>query len=191
MRKKLKELRIKKGYKTHKEFSDAIGVSICTYKNIEYGNRFPREQLLFKILEKLETSDLSIMQDSIKNYKRGDVNIKVCELMNEQSIREFSTYDIYALRKSINKELKDRKDKGIKVKYNDDGKRLIQRRAAIIANEEYNLNITHNEIKLFKECVREEYQRRTGKSTWSIPQARESLGYDPLTGKKKRKKVSV
>lgn len=185
MRKKLKELRIKKGYKTHKEFSDALGVSICTYKNIEYGNRFPREQLLFQILEKLETKDVSIMDNEKVIYKRGDVNKNICKLMNSQSIREFSAYDIYAIRKSIDKELQDRKSRGIKVKYNDDGKRLIQRRAAIIANEDYNSNLTYKDIKLFKECVREEYQQRTGKSTWSIPQVRKTLGYDPETGKKK------
>lgn len=186
MRKKLKELRIKKGYKTHKEFSDALNISICTYRNIEYGNRFPREQLLFKILETLGTSDLSIMDNSKTSYKRGDVNKNICKLMNSQSIREFDVYDIYAIRKSIDKELQDRKSRGIKVKYNEDGKRLIQRRAAIIANEDYNSNLTYKDIKLFKDCVREEYQQRTGKSTWSIPQARESLGYDPLTGKRKK-----
>lgn len=186
MRKKLKELRIKKGYKTHKEFSDALGVSVCTYKNIEYGNRFPREQLLFKILETLGTSDLSIMDNEKVNYKRGDVNKNICKLMNSQSIKEFSIYDIYAIRKSISKELEDRKANGIKLKYNDDGKRLIQRRTAEIANKEHGLKITYKDVKLFKECVREEYQQRTGKSTWSIPQARESLGYDPLTGKRKR-----
>lgn len=185
MRKKLKELRIQKGYKTHKEFSDALGVSICTYKNIEYGNRFPREELLSKILDKLETVDLSIMDNKKNNYKRGDINKNICKLMNSQSEREFTIYDIYVIRKSIVKELQERKSKGVQITYNSEGKRLIQRRTATIANEDYNLNITYKDVKLFKECIREEYQERTGKTTWSIPQARKALGYDPKTGKRK------
>lgn len=185
MRKKLKALRIKRGYKTQKEFSDALNISICTYRNIEYGNTFPREQLLFKMLEKLDTEDLSIMDNEKVNYKRGDINKNICKLMNSQSERKFTIYDIYAIRKSIDKELQDRKSKGVQITYNSEGKRLIQRRTATIVNEDYNLNITYKDVKLFKECVREEYQERTGKSTWSIPQARKALGYDPKTGKRK------
>jgi len=74
MRKKLKELRIKLGYKTQKQFSDALNISVCTYRNIEYGNTFPREQLLFKMLEELKTDNLSIMDNEKANYKRGDIN---------------------------------------------------------------------------------------------------------------------
>lgn len=186
MRKKLKELRIKKGYKTQKDFADVLDISIYTYRNIEQGKTFPREQLLFSMLEKLETKDVSIMDNKEINYKRGDINKNICKLMNQQSIRKFNIYDIYVIRKSINKELADRKYRGLTVKYNEDGKRLMQRRAATIANEVYNLNITYKDIRLFKNCVREEYQERTGKSTWSIPQARKILGYDPETGKKKK-----
>jgi len=125
------------------------------------------------------------MDNEKVDYKRGDINKNICQLMNSQSEREFTIYDIYAIRKSINKELTDRKDNDIKLKYNDDGKRLIQRRAAEIANKEHGLKITYKDVRLFKECVREEYQQRTGKSTWSIPGARKALGYDPLTGEKK------
>ena len=36
---------------------------------------------------------------------------------------------------------------------------------------------------IYKKCVADEYQDRTGKCAWGFASVRNKLGYDPVTGK--------
>lgn len=62
MRKKLKQRREELGY-TRKSFSNKIGVSFYTYRNIEQGINFPGKTLRTKIMNELSIFTLSIFDD--------------------------------------------------------------------------------------------------------------------------------
>ncbi|MEG3040854.1 MAG: helix-turn-helix transcriptional regulator [Clostridium sp.] len=166
MRRKLKNLRIKNGYKTQPQFARALGISLRTYQNIEYSITFPRQKLLYKILKLLKTEDLSIFNNEINEW--GSINKNICALINEQTDRNFTIYHMDAIRKSISKEKEDRRKNELKIKYNNEGKKLILKRIADIVNRDYRMDITYKDIQLFKNCVRAEFEIRTGKSTWGL-----------------------
>lgn len=182
MRKNLKERRKSFGYKTQKEFAEALNISLRTYQNIEQGKTFPREKLMKKIMKLLNTKSFEIFHNSNSNYKRGEITKNILELMNSQSTKTFTEFQVNAIKYAILLELNDRKKKGFTLKINSNGKRERLKRIAKIANDEYSVKVAIEDIKLFKLCRIEEYEKRTGKCTWSIPEVREKLGYDPITG---------
>lgn len=183
MRKKLKELRIGKGYETQQVFADKLGISLKTYNNIERGYSFPREHLLKQIMKELEIADLSVF-DNVKEKSRGKASKKICEYMNMRN-EDGKTYTIEmvrAIRKGLKLELEDRKAKSICIISNSEkGKWQIYERAAEEARKKFSC-ITAQDVHLFKECTRLESEIRTGKTTWGVPKERKRLGCNPVSG---------
>lgn len=184
MRRKLKDLRIKKGYQTQKEFSEKLGISEKTYGHIERGYSFPREPLMKLIMEVLETTDILIFENDSKNH-RGDVSKQICNYMNKlrKNDEEYTVDIINAIRSALKHELNDRKEKSIDIKSNSlKGKWQIYKRVANIAKDIFEIEINAEDVQLFKSCTRLEYENRTGKTTWGIPKERKRLGCNPVSG---------
>ena len=72
MRKKLKEIRLKKGF-THKSLAETIGIDRASYTNIELGKKNPSFSLVMKIKKALEyeNDDIFLNQMCLKetNFK--------------------------------------------------------------------------------------------------------------------------
>lgn len=184
MRKNLRERRKQKGYKTQKQFAEALEISIRTLQHVEQGNRFPRELLRNKIMEVLDVSSISILDNFKQTLKRGDVIKNICVAMNELSNKQLIIYQVSAIQSSIIEELKLRKEEHLTIKgHTEKGKEKINRRCAIIANDRLKTDyISHREISLFRRCRREEFETRNNKTSWSIPSVRKNLGFDSKTG---------
>lgn len=184
MRKKLKELRMKKGFETQEKFAIELGVSLKTYNNIERGYSFPREPLLKQIMQVLKTTDLSIFEN-INEKSRGEVSEKICEYMNmlAREGRIYTLEVVNKIRAGLTLELEDRKENQIIIKSNTkQGKWEIYKRAATIVKEKYKITVSAEDVWLFKNCTRLEFEIRTGKTTWGIPKERKRLGCNPVSG---------
>lgn len=181
MKRKLQERREAYGY-TQRSFAEKLGVSFRTYQNIEYKPRMPRKPLMLAIMETLETESIHIFDFEEKKIK-GQVDKNVLNYMNQLSEKEFTLDVLPKIRKAIKLEIKDRKEKEIEINNRSrKGKWEIYKRVSEIAKKELDSNITAKDVQLFRNCVRNEYTDRTGKTTWSIPAMREFYGFNKVTG---------
>lgn len=184
MRLKLQNRRKELGI-TVEDMACKVGMSEKQYQAIEQGRRFTTERKMRKIMQLLDTVDVSVFDDE-KKTNRGIVTKNICRYMNEfTGFEKFNVYIISAIRASIVAERDERELQNIIIKSKGkahEGKRMICERVAAIANKNYNLKLSGEDIKLFKTCERMEYASRTGKCTWSIPTVRVKLGYDAKTG---------
>ncbi|WP_462427225.1 hypothetical protein [Fusobacterium varium] len=108
----------------------------------------------------------------------------IMEYMNSRSKKQFTYFQVQAIRVAIREEYNYRKIHGIEIKTKTDkGKELINRRVAAIANKKLTKNLlTKEDVRLYKKCVADEYSDRTGKCAWGFKEVRKRLGYDPVTG---------
>jgi transcriptional regulator with XRE-family HTH domain len=182
LRDKLKEKRVEFEL-SQSELACIIGISVKHYQAIEQGRRFPSEYVLQKLLKTLNSQDLSLLEN-VKTNKRGEVSKNICNYMNERAThqKEYSIYEVNAIRKSISLELIDRKRNKLIIKKTEIGKKEINKRIADIANKTYKTKLTHEDVKLWRICCRDEYTDRTGKCTWGIPEVRRKLGFNSITG---------
>lgn len=182
MRVNLKNRRISYGY-TRESFAEMLGISRVGYDHIESGRRMPREKVLKLILKLLETESMTLF-DNEKVVERGEVSRNICKYMNLLSTSKvYTAYHVNAIRRCLSIELKQRKEKGISCSSRSkNGKHEIYKRVAALVKEEFNQEVTGEDVRLYKKCVRQEYTDRTGKCTWSIPQVRKRLGHNPVTG---------
>ena len=95
--------------------------------------------------------------------------------MNARGTKKYTKYHLGAIRAAIRTEFITR-DKT--------GKQKLNREIAKIANETLgSTDITAHDVWIYKKCVADEYQDRTGKCAWGFASVRNKLGYDPETGK--------
>lgn len=184
LREKLKIHRKDAGY-TQESFATKLKTSVKTIRHIEQGRRFPREELLKKIMSALKITDISVFED-IKKSNRGDVSKSICQYMNDltKNNKDYSVEIVKAIRASIFIELKDRKNNELDIKsHSQNGKWEIYKRVAFFATKKIENEITANDVCLFRRCTRLEFTDRTGKTTWSIPEERKRQGCSPKTGK--------
>lgn len=190
MRKKLKEKRKSLGL-TQKAFAAKLGISLVTYQFIEQGRAFPREKTMYKILELIKSDSLDVLENESNengfNVKeRGDISKNICDYMNSRSNKEYTVNHVKAIRSCLLLEYNDRKLNCIQIKsHTENGKQKIFERVATFVKEKYKLNVNAYDVKLYKECARDEFSDRTGKCTWSLPEVRKKFGYNPTNGYKK------
>jgi transcriptional regulator with XRE-family HTH domain len=168
VRKKLKEIRKSFGY-TQESFSTKIGISRRTYRNIEQGVCFPRENLLKKIISELKINSFSAFENEIAE-KRSFISEDICKLMNEQSDKFYTLQDIKIIRKSIRLEIKDRKQTNLNIKTKTKkGNYFMNKRCAEMASKEPpGKLIMEYDIWLYRMCCRNEAEERKGKATGDI-----------------------
>lgn len=115
--------------------------------------------------------------------KKGQVIENITEYMNNLGERKYTKFEVSAIRTSINKEFIERKKDSIKLNpRTKKNKKIINERVSKIVKRDFGFNTSACDIKLFKKCLVEEYQNRTGKCAWRYASAREHLGYDTITG---------
>lgn len=109
----------------------------------------------------------------------------IIEYMNSRSNRTYLLIEVAEIANAIIKERKDRKLKGLQVNTKSAlGKEIINKRTAGFVNNKLNprVPLRSEDIRLYKQCVADEYMDRTGKCAWGYKDVRQRLGYDPSTG---------
>lgn len=155
VREKLKKLRKERGY-TQESFSDEIGISSRTYANIEQGISFPSKKIREIIMKKLNIETLAIFDITESGKRHGKGSEEICENMTKLSVnkKEYSIEDIRKIRKIIQVELKDRKLKQLNIKAKtSEGINCINKRCSQIASADLSINITEEDINLYRRCT--------------------------------------
>lgn len=104
--------------------------------------------------------------------------------MNARSNKQYTKYHIGAIRAAVRTEFitRDKTDIFFNAR-SKSGKQKLNRKIAKIANEILgSTDITEHDVWIYKKCVADEYQDRTGKCAWGFKSVRNKLGYDPETG---------
>ena len=116
--------------------------------------------------------------------KRGEVLQSIREYMNARGSRNYNYYEVSNIKAAMHDEHYDRKANGPKIDGKTKaGRKLINQRVAQIANERMmRKDITSTDVLLYKQCLRDEYQDRTGKCAFGFADTRKRLGYDEVTG---------
>lgn len=180
MRYILKKKRTEHGY-TQESFAEELGISVYTYRNIEQGNSFPREKLMKAIMKILKTDSITIFENTdVKKY--GNVSKNICKYMNSLGRREYTLDEVKAIKKAILEEREFRRKNNINVNFDRNGKKITNEKIALIASDNLEMKITVRDIELYKRCVRNEFEDRTGKCAWGFPEVRKRLGFNPATG---------
>jgi hypothetical protein len=115
---------------------------------------------------------------------QGKVLQNIREYMNARGSRNYSYYEVANIKGAMRDEHYDRKANGPKIDGKTRaGRALINQRVAQIANERMmRKDIAPADVLLYKQCLRDEYQDRTGKCAFGFPDTRKRLGYDEVTG---------
>lgn len=105
--------------------------------------------------------------------------------MNARGNKQYTKYQLGAIRAAVRTEFitRDKTDIFFNAR-SKVGKQKLNRKIANIANELLGTaDITAHDVWIYKKCLADEYQDRTGKCAWGFPEVRSKLGYDPVTGK--------
>jgi hypothetical protein len=116
---------------------------------------------------------------------KADVTTNIAEYMSALGGREFCATEVGIIRKAIRTEFsrrrRDHRTIAAKTKI---GRAEINRRVADIANFALGIvELSPEDIQLYKKCRLLEYADRTGKCAWGYTELRERTGYDPVTGR--------
>lgn len=105
--------------------------------------------------------------------------------MNARGTKKYTKYHLGAIRAAIRIEFITRDKTDIFFNARSKAcKQKLNREIAKIANETLgSIDITAHDVWIYKKCVADEYQDRTGKCAWGFASVRNKLGYDPETGK--------
>lgn len=79
----------------------------------------------------------------------------ICDYMNALEIgdKEYSLEEVKKIKRSVSLEKEDRAKKKLAIKFNSpDGRTEMNKRTAIIAKTIFKLDITVNDIRLFRKC---------------------------------------
>ncbi|MDU2292257.1 MAG: hypothetical protein E7D69_19805 [Clostridium celatum] len=104
--------------------------------------------------------------------------------MNARGNKEYTKYHLGAIRAAVRTEFitRDKYDIFFNAR-SKVGKEKLNKKIAEIANNTLGSNqITAHDVWIYKKCVADEYQDRTGKCAWGFKSVRKKLGYDPETG---------
>jgi hypothetical protein len=116
--------------------------------------------------------------------QKVSVSKNITTYMNARYERHYTVKEIKIISISFAKERVDRKNNSLYIASRTiKGRQQIYNRVADIANKKIGRKVIRPiDVERFKICQRQESENRTGKCTWSIPEARKKLGFDPLTG---------
>lgn len=93
-----------------------------------------------------------------------DIRENVCNYMNTMAHiynKQYSVKEVERIRRCIEEEKKDRKENKIFLNGNTkEGRKLMNERAAKIANEKFRFNITEEDISFYKRCAQLEAKER-------------------------------
>lgn len=180
----LRSLREKTGLNKEK-FAEKIGIPWNTWISYERGYRIPRPGIMKKIMEALNVKSPDVFYPGLIKEEKKNTTQMICEYMNARSNKEFTPYDVNAIRKSIRSEYLERKSNKVNINAStSEGRKIVNEEAARLANAIIRSNkITAADVELFKRCKLYEAEDRTGTSAWGIPSAREYYGFDGKTGK--------
>lgn len=104
--------------------------------------------------------------------------------MNARGNKQYTKYQLGAIRAAVRIEFitRDKSDIFFNAR-SKIGKEKLNKKIAEIANEALgSTDITAHDVWIYKKCVADEYQDRTGKCAWGFKSVRKKLGYDPETG---------
>lgn len=117
--------------------------------------------------------------------KTGQVFENIAYYMSTLGNKEYSKFEASAIGQSIRTEFEERqKDETLKFKSvrSKIGKEKLNNRVAAIVKRDFSINVTAQDVLIFKKARPEEYQNRTGRCAWGFKDLRKRLGYDPETG---------
>ena len=104
--------------------------------------------------------------------------------MNARGNKQYTKYQVGAIGTAVRTEFitRDKSDIFFNAR-SKVGKEKLNKKIAEIANNTLGSNqITAHDVWIYKKCVADEYQDRTGKCAWGLKSVRKKLGYDPETG---------
>lgn len=189
LRIKLKERRKEMGY-TQESISEKLGISIRTYQNIEQGVRFPRQELLKKIMVTLKVTSMEYFDNLEPDQKKcNDGMVLECirQFMNSSPTRKsFTFYEVSAINSAIMDYflINKKRKKNMIGNRTRERKKIVNSQIAEMVNQRLNQSrrITGDDVLLFKRCKILEFNSRKHKCIWGFPLARKSLGFNPETG---------
>lgn len=136
-----------------------------------------------------EEDEEKVSSVDIESFNDESISHNICNYMNAMKKgRNYNLYEISIIRKSIRTESINRnfrsKLTGKKIDARTKiGKMIINKQIADMANKIIkDRRISVEDVELYKRCKLFEYENRTGQCSWGIPSARESLGFNPITG---------
>lgn len=92
-----------------------------------------------------------------------NIDQNICDYMNAIVVgeKEYTLEEVKKFKRSVFFEKEDRTSKNIKINFNSqNGRKEINERTAIIAREIFKLNVTVNDINLFRKCKSMEAKER-------------------------------